>query len=315
MFALCIESSHARGMGHYFRALNLGTTLRCAGEQCRILINDHEPALKHLLETGLDYDVVNLADLESDWEGKLIAQYGIHVWINDRLNTDERHAFHVKRRKIPLVTFDDRGTGAGQADLNIAALSFDPNELLLGHRVLRGVDYLVLNPEISKYRRIRRYKKKMLVTLGGSDTYGVTLKVVRALRVTGRTATVVIGPGFRHDDQLKKAIGTGFEVKCRLRSLIAEFAHYDLAVTGGGITPFEANASGLPCIVIANELFEVPAAKALETFGSSVFAGHYAAMDESIFTRELPIETMSRSGMAAIGLGGAARIVEELTSL
>ena len=36
-----------------------------------------------------------------------------------------------------------------------------------------------------------------------------------------------------------------------------EMSRHDLAVTGGGMTPFEANAAGLPCIVVANETFEI----------------------------------------------------------
>lgn len=315
MFALCIESSHARGMGHFFRALNLVTALKRAGQACRIFINDHEPALRLLQSAGVAHVTVNLDDFESDWEGRLIKQENIHVWINDRLNTNARHATKVKRQGIPLATFDDRGDGASLADVNIAALAFDDSETLPGHRVLRGVDYLILNPEIACYRRVRSHAERLLVTMGGSDTYGVTVKVVRHLRARGRAATVIIGPGFRHDAELMEAINAEFEVKYGVPSLIAEFAHYDLAITGGGITPFEANASGLPCIVVANEFFEVPVARELARLGGSVFAGYHAGMDESVLTHDLPVGAMSQAGIEHIGLEGADRVVRELISL
>ena len=315
MFALCIESSHARGMGHFFRALNLVTALKRNGQACKIFINAHEQALNLLENSGIRHATVDHADLESDWEGRIIAREGIRVWINDRLNTDMRHAVHVKHQNIPLVTFDDRGDGAALADLNIAALAFDADEALPGRRVLRGVDYLILNPEIARYRRVRQQAGRVLVTLGGSDTYGVTVKVISCLRAAGRTATVIIGPGFRHDTELEEVLGPGFEVKRGVSSLISEFEHYDLAITGGGITPFEANASGLPCIVVANETFEVPIALGLVELGGSVFAGHHAEMDESVLTRDLPVEVMSRAGMEHINLEGADRVVRELMSL
>ena len=175
------------------------------------------------------------------------------------------------------------------ADLNIAALAFDVHESLPGRRVLRGVDYLILNPDIARHRRVRQHAEKLLVMLGGSDTHGVTAKVVRSLRTVGRAATVIVGPGFRHDADLAQAIGPGFEVKRGVPSLIAEFERYDLAVTGAGITPFEANASGLPCIVVANEIFEVPVALGLVKLGGSVFAGYHAEMDESVLTHDLPV--------------------------
>lgn len=315
MFALCIESSHVRGMGHFFRALNLAAAMGRAGQSCKILINAHEPALRLLEGAEIEHATVDLADLESDWEGRLIEREGIRVWVNDRLNTDARHAAKVKRRGIPLVTFDDRGDGAAWADLNIAALAFNANEALPGRRVLRGVDYLVLNPEIARYRRVRQSIGRLLVTLGGSDTYGVTVKVVRRLRAAGRAATVIVGPAFHHDADLAEVLGPGFEVKHGVPSLVAEFADYDLAITGGGITPFEANASGLPCIVIANEFFEVPVALKLATLGGSVFAGYHAEMDESVLTRNLPLKAMSQAGIEHIGLDGADRVVAELLSL
>lgn len=315
MFALCIESSHVRGMGHFFRGLNLAGALERAGQACKIFINAHEPALRLLQDTGIEYAIVDFADLESDWEGRLIGQENIQVWVSDRLDTDARHAANVKRRNIAFVTFDDRGGGAALADLNIAALAFDSREALSGRRVLRGIDYLILNPEIASYRRVRRQSDHLLVTLGGSDTHGVTVNVARCLRSAGRTATVIVGPGFRHDAELAEAIGPEFVLKRGVPSLIAEFKEYDLAITGGGMTPFEANASGLPCIVVASEPFEVPIGLELARLGGAVFAGYHTEMDESVLMRSLPVEAMSRAGMTQIGLDGTDRVIRELLSL
>ena len=69
-----------------------------------------------------------------------------------------------------------------------------------------------------------------------------------------------------------------------------EFSHYDLAITGGGITPFEANAAGLPCVVIANEDFEIPVGLGLEKLGGTVFAGHYSQIDAKLLSENLPIK-------------------------
>jgi spore coat polysaccharide biosynthesis predicted glycosyltransferase SpsG len=305
-------------MGHFFRALNLASGLERAGQQCRIFINAHEPALRQLERLGRGYVIVDFEDARSDWEGRLIEEQGVRAWVNDRLDTDARHAALVKRRSIPLATFDDRGSGAALSDLNIAALALDPAEALPGRRVLRGVEYLVLDREITRYRRLRSEAKRLLVTLGGSDTYGVTVKVVRFLRAAGRAATVVIGPGFGHERELGEVLGPDFEFKRGVPSLVAEFAQHDLAITGGGMTPFEANASGLPCIVIASEPFEIPVALHLARLGGSVFAGYHAELDGPAFARRLlglPVEAMSRAGMTHIGTEGVERVVRELVAL
>ena len=315
MFALCIESSHARGMGHFFRALNLADALTHAGLQFTFYLNDHAPSRQILVERGIPHRTVNLADFSSAWEAMLIRDDGIKLWLNDRLNTDFRHSEIVKESGIPLVTFDDRGTGANLTDLHIAALAFNAHEKLAGSRVLRGTDHLILNPEIQNYTRLRKQLSSILVTLGGSDTHGVTITVVRLLERMGRSATVIVGPAFMHTTILEDVLTDNFTLKRGVPSMIEEFYHHDLAITGGGITPFEANASGLPCIVIANECFEIPVGIALQARGGSIFVGRHDSLLQPLFDPDLPLTEMSRAGMKNIGLEGTERVLRELLGL
>lgn len=315
MFALCIESSHARGMGHFYRALNLADGLARMGLPYTIYLNDHAPSRQILAERGVPHRIVNLEDFVGNWEVSLIQQDGISLWLNDRLDTDVRHAEKIKATGIPLVTFDDRGTGVVLADLHIAALAFDVQEQLAGAKLLRGADYLILNPQISDYMRLRKQLASILVTMGGSDTYGVTVKAVQLLKEMGLTATIVVGPAFMHMDKLDEVMTEGFILKRGVPSMIEEFYRHDLAITGGGITPFEANASGLPCVVIANELFEIPVGKALQKLGGSRFAGHHESLHSPLFAADLPLEQMSQTGMSNIGLQGTQRVIVALMEL
>jgi spore coat polysaccharide biosynthesis predicted glycosyltransferase SpsG len=315
MFALCIESSHARGMGHFYRALNLAGGLAKAGLPYTVYLNDHAPSRQILLERGTPHQIVDLEDFTGNWEALLIQRDGITVWVNDRLDTDARHATKIKASGIPLVTFDDRGTGAALADLHIAALAFDAQEWLAGARLLCGSDYLILNPQIGDYTRLRKQLSSILVTLGGSDTYGVTVKVVQMLKEMSLNATIVVGPAFMHIAMLDEVLTQGFTVKRGVPSMIEEFYRHDLAITGSGITPFEANASGLPCVVIANELFEIPVGLALQKLGGSLFAGHHESLSLPLFDLNLPLEQMSQAGMRNIGLQGTQRVIGELLEL
>jgi spore coat polysaccharide biosynthesis predicted glycosyltransferase SpsG len=303
------------GMGHLFRAVHLSSFLRSRDEATRLFVNPHPPSEAVLSKNGVEFETVPLADLASGWESTLIEKYDVGVWIDDRRDTDIRHAERVKAAGSKLVTFDDRGSGAELADLHFAPLAFDEAEPLRGKTVRRGVDYLVLNPEIVRFRRLRRSAERLLVTLGGSDTYGVTLKVVEWLRGKRGSATVVTGPGFEGGDRLERALPGGFELKRAVPSLIEEFSRHDLAVTGGGVTPFEANACGLPCIVVANEEFEVPVGRYLARIGSSVFAGHWTRLDETALDRRLDIESMSRAGLDRIPTNGLDNILREIRAL
>ena len=311
MLALCVEASHQRGMGHFFRALNFFRHVSLLKQRAIFLINEHEPSLALLQNARIPFDVVRLDDLDSGWETGLIRKYGVTFWINDRLDTDSRHAQHVKHAGIPLATFDDRGSGAELADFNIAALVFDDVTKLAGQTVLHGTDYLILNSEIAGFRRPRIAAGKIVVSMGGSDTHGVTAKVVRILRDLNKAATLILGPGHQDDRQLDN-LGAAFTLKRSVPSLIEEFSKYDLAITGGGITPFEANASGLPCVVVACEPFEADVGKTLEQLGSSVFAGMHNAIDASVFAGTLDIGSMSRHGLTRIPMNGAENISRAL---
>ncbi len=314
IFGLCVESSHKRGMGHLFRMLNLAEAIKSKNARQVILINNDAGSIALLEERKASFETVKLGDLSSDWETAAINKYRINTWINDRLDTDIRHSKNVKKNGIKLVSFDDRGSGADMADVNFGSLPNNFGYKLAGKKVFAGLEYLVLNKEIDRFKRERSGMKKMLICLGGSDTYGVTVKVVGILKKMKISADIVTGPCFRHMEELKKEAGGDYPINKSPVSLVGEFFGYDLAVTGGGITPFEANASGLPCIIIANEKHEIDNGVFLEKFGSSVFAGYHTNIDGRIFEKKLDISMMSKKGLD-IGTGGIDNVYGIINSL
>jgi len=317
MFALCIEASHTKGMGHLFRMLNFTEYLKTHHHDFIFLINEN-PKTKSILEKfAIRFNIVDLSDTSSGWELNIIKQYGILYWVNDRLETDENHAINVKHNDCKLITFDDLGSGAQYSDLNVCGLFFNRNGLK-GKKILQGIEYLILNKEIDQYKKLRTKADQILVTLGGSDTYGVTLQVLNILKKYNIHATIHIGPSFEHIKELKEEINENYKIIQNVPSLIAEFSHYDLAITGGGITPFEANASGLPCLIIANELFEIPNGEFLENIGSSKFLGYYQNMNKEIFykiIKNISIEHMSHCGLDQISTNAIENIVKEINNL
>ncbi len=312
MFALCIESSHQKGMGHLYRTLNFIECLNSKNEPAIVFINNNEIASEVLNSRGISFEAVDLTDYESNWETELISRYGIDVWVNDRLDTEMRHANNIKKNGVKLVTFDDGGSGAALADIHVAAFAFAREGQPKGGKILPGLDYLILNKDIAKYKRVRGNRGNTIVSLGGSDTHGVTLKVVDILKGLNKKATVHVGPSFGHRKELEAMIDKNFHIISNVPSLIEAFFSYDLAITGGGITPFEANASGLPCIIIANELFEIPNGYLLTEVGSSVFAGYHENINKELFGMEFDVGRMSIAGMDAIKLNGAENVYRQI---
>ncbi len=317
MFILCVKSSHAMGMGHLFRMINLHGVLRQNGaDAVVVLLGDHPPSSAWLKRVSIPFEVVVEQDYGlSGWEAIIALRYEAKIWVNDRLQTDAVHAARIKDLGLPLVTFDDLGSGAALADINVAALAGVRRETPSGEKVLIGLDYLILALEIAFYRRQRSQCSSLVVNLGGSDTHGVTVKVAKWLRTRQQSATLILGPGFRHDEALAKVLGECITLKRSVPSLAAEFSLYDLAITGGGMTAFEAAASGLPSVTVANEPWEVAHCRHLELLGCSVFAGPHDEMDLSLLDTPLDIERMSQAALAGVGIDGAVRVCRELMLL
>ncbi len=316
MFAICVEASHSKGMGHLFRMLNFANYLKKQNEAFIFLINNNDKTKSILVDSNISYEIVDLNNFTLNWESEIIERYDINHWINDRLNTNIKHSLNIINKGIKLITFDDLGSGAKHSNINICGLFFH-NDNAEGTNVLRGVNYLILNYEINRYKKERIKIKNILVTLGGSDTYGVTIKVLLLLKKYNIKATIHIGPSFKYIEELNKELTSDYKVITYVSSLIEEFSKYDLAITGGGITPFEANASGLPCLIIANEIFEIQNGEFLDKINTSKFIGHYDKINEDILLdfNKLNIGDMSRNGLNKLNVNAAEKIYKEIRLL
>lgn len=322
MLAICIECSHKRGMGHLFRSINIIKYLQEKGIMFILLLNEDEGARKVLEQERIsDYVVIDIFREESNWETEIINEYNVSCWLNDRLDTPYWTAKHVVDNGIPLYTIDDKGPGANLATGNFASLALSEKESIPGRKIYKGLEYLVLNTEIQSRRRLRKEIKSVVVTLGGSDTYGVTLNVVKFLKkwlqenVLALKITIVLGPNARIYEDVKREIaGTTIELVAHVPSLIDFFYDYDFAITGGGITSIEACASGLPVLVIANEKHEIQVGMYLETLECGWFAGYYAEADYNVLNEVTSdracIERTSRNCLDRIPLNGLQKIIE-----
>ena len=306
MFGICVESSNLRGMGHFFRGLVIRDYLIKQGEECLIVINNDEVSVRLLKKRNIRYAIADYSDETSDWEGLLTEKFHIGIWILDKFETSVAMARHMKNHGALLVTIDDVGEGSELADVCFGGLLL---KNLRGRHIYQGNDYIVLNPEISLYRRKRTELKRILVTLGGSDTYGVTNIVVNILKNFGYTADVVIGPNFNLKKELADVADSRFTIYDTVPSLIKFMYGYDFVIAGGGVTCVEANASGLPCLIIANEPHEIDTGIYVEKFGGARFAGYYRKMRKSAFQlKSLPISEMSDKAMQTFHLNGMENI-------
>lgn len=302
------------GMGHLFRMLNLYREILREGRQAMfVLLGHHLPGEAFLTDEQVPY--LTVTDTLPGWEDRILGRFPVRLWINDRLDTDAEHIRHLQAQGIKSVTFDDNGSGAALSDLHVAALAPMRGEQPQGALVLTGTDYLILPGSIARYRRSRSNCHSLVVSLGGSDTHGITIKLLPWLCRQSIPATIILGPGFEHNAELASAGGSQFTVKSAVPSLVAEFANYDLAITGGGLTAFEAAAAGLPTLTVANEPHEIGHCRYLQAIGCSYYIGFRDTADFSALNMTIDIPKMSQAAIANFSLGGAGRVYQALNTL
>lgn len=316
MFAICVESSHARGMGHLFRGIAIYRFWLEKGESALMIVNNDKSAVGVLEREGVAYHIVERLESRTDWETEIIRLHDIKVWINDRLYTGYAGAKRVSLAGALLISIDDWGEGAVLSEVNFAPMTFDKDVVLQGKRVLRGLDYCVLSRDVVKYRRRRHKLEKIAVTLGGSDTYGLTANTVECLLKLGLTATVFLGPTFYGADKLIERHGDSSIFRKNVPSLIEELYEFDCAVTGGGVTAIEAACAGLPTLIVANEPHERFTALHLESLGCARYLGFRA---EAFNNFKVPgneaIVSMSTAGINNVTANGLENMYREIKGL
>lgn len=312
MYVICVESSNSRGMGHLFRALLYVDYLKTNHIKYLFLVNNDEKSLQILTRRGIEYLLVDFNDIQSNWEAKIIREYQVDVWINDKFDTSMEMGKHISQTGILFCMIDDIGNADIYADIHFAGMIYPTKKKLNGKQIYCGIDYIILNPIIEKYRRQRKELNRIVVSMGGSDPHDVTLDVTKELLKYQYNVDIVIGPNFKQKEALLKLSHDRFQIFQNVPSLMEKFHDYDLAITGGGVTCCEANAAGLPCIIIANALHEENTGKYIESLGGALYIGNFGIWNRNILLSlpDLNLAEMSQNGMRNFRLDTVPRIMK-----
>ena len=167
----------------------------------------------------------------------------------------------------------------------------------------------------------------LLVTMGGSDPEGFTLRAARALAALDPVfrARFVIGPGMAERHRTAAAIArlkSNFETVEGAADLATEFANADLALAAFGVTAYELAAFGVPALYLCLTGDHALSASAFEYAGMGVSLGLAGQFDGERVARavmNLLNDNARRREMRAAGLMtvdglGAARIAADLAA-
>lgn len=250
------------GMGHIQRCLALSSQLKKNGAKI-LFISKKDKTIEKKIEQE-EFEVIPLKNnvgLAEDLKHTIntIKAHKLDVVITDSYAIDEHYLTEIKKTVFLLVSIDDIAGISFPSDIvvnqNIYAKDLDYHSSTGRTKFLLGPNYALLREKFSNLgkRKINEKVKNILITLGGSDFFNLTPKILKILDRINQNfkITVVIGPFFKNISEIEK---TAKEIDKKVELIYDSYEMSkimlasDLAIAGGGTTLYELAATGTPAL-------------------------------------------------------------------
>ena len=321
-----VDGSRVMGMGHVYRSLAVAEALRegSRAEISFLMSADHAEGIATVSKSGYPVRVFKSGGLEALLDS--ISDFAPSVVINDLPLVEETYLRSLARLgalTINLVdTLDDLERVSRDAQFVISVMNEDREtpEGFYG-----GPAFAILRRHFQGRERVFRDKPvKILLTFGGADPQGLTLKVARALAPLTHDIEVisVAGPAFPHTrvfEALQRTLGKNLPLVSGLEVQIADLMlDADLVLCSGGMSVYEIAALGAPGVVLAQNAREDRRMREFSRFGTIEYLGLGVDVDETTIldaVRGLLADrgrrkSMSSKGQTLVDGFGAARAAE-----
>ena len=298
------DGSPEIGLGHIVRCLALADELRDL-HNCRITFAMRKGLLGIQMVEEKGYQVITPRDTDQTFN------YG--KWLNECVRKVDARAIvfdvrdgltravvkELRDKGIMIVTIDDPEDKRLEADLAFYPPVPQVKQIdwtgFTG-KLYVGWEWVILRKEFSSTAtksqkpKTQNPKPKILVTMGGSDPQGITLKAVKALEMLDEDfeAVVILGAGFQHKKQLNNLLfgcKHHFDMQEDVKDMAEIMSQSDLAVASFGVTAYELAAMGVPAIYLCLTEDHAKSASAFVEEGMAISLGVVTQMTDSMLAK------------------------------
>lgn len=244
-------------MGHLKRASLIADALK-RDYRIKFVMKDYRDGVLLAKKQGWDVEVIPQADNTDSILIAICEDYKPAKVIFDLKETPYNTFFdYASASRIRTVVFDICGKCIGHPDVIIND-SFVPQFLdysisEVTTKIYTGPDYFVMD-ETSLVSSLKHSAQKVLLTMGGSDPAGLTVKTLNALlpEVDEYLLSVVLGPAFS-DQEIVESLVDGYphvELFVNPENFLYRLSKADIVITSAGRTLYECAYFGRPVIII-----------------------------------------------------------------
>lgn len=349
--AIRTDGGQSVGMGHVMRCLSLAKELRKNNYKV-IFISKYKEGIEKIKsenfevikltyndeinDDGFNYgDKSKLSDEKKKIQ-EIINKYSIKMLIIDSYNVTKEYFLSLKDKVEKLIYIDDINKFIYPVDVlingNITGKYMGYEKYTEDELMLLGLKYNMIRDEFKNLseRNINKNIKEVMITTGGSDPYGVSIKILEILLSENEFKNIgynlVIGKGFSDDTKNKLYRLSKKNSKIKIyenpRSMSNIMVKSDIAISSGGSTLYELCATGTPTLAFIyadNQEFIV---KKMDELGYITSIGNYNEINKSnildLIEKYNSYETrknISKRMSKLIDGKGTERIVEKLDSI
>ncbi|HEY4125205.1 MAG TPA: NTP transferase domain-containing protein [Rhizomicrobium sp.] len=320
------------GYGHVKRMVNLARSLRDReGVGVTFAVHGTADALEPIRRAGFEATLIEGA---SDALGQLVEARTPDILVCDVREGVSRAQLHLISKQVALVAVQDDAS-----DRRLAAdVAYYPN-LPQAHDLdwvgsactpRIGWEWSLLGiGRTSAPMRSKSALPTLLVAMGGSDPYGLTLQTANALSKLNRIfrARFVIGQGMADKERVARAVVAlrpgFFETIEGADDLANEYASADMALAAFGVTAYELAAFGVPALYLALTPDHARSASAFEASGIGNCLGLADEVPDeklrqavsSLLADPARRREMHSAGLMTIDGQGSARIAADLSAM
>jgi spore coat polysaccharide biosynthesis predicted glycosyltransferase SpsG/CMP-N-acetylneuraminic acid synthetase len=321
-----VDGSASVGMGHVFRSLAIAEALRALSRAdiAFLMSADHTEGLVTVSRAG--YAVRVVGDRKQETWLEHIRDFAPAILINDMPAVDRAYLTalsHLGATTVNLVdTIDDLETTEHYAQVIVSVMNQDREtpEGFYG-----GPAYAILREHFrGRAKEVRDEPRLVLLSFGGSDPQGLTLKAARALQSLEASVEVVAvaGPAFsfrREFEALSAALPRRVPLINEAGGHIAELMlEADVMVGSGGMSVYEIAALGTPGIILGQNAREDRRMRDFAAHGTVEYLGLGTEVAEAEISSAVAAlladagrrRAMSGRGRALVDGFGAARAAE-----
>jgi UDP-2,4-diacetamido-2,4,6-trideoxy-beta-L-altropyranose hydrolase len=332
------------GFGHLSRCLTLEGAFRARGVRSVLALCRESHAAAAALDNAVEHrllDVARLGEADAEQTIRLARETGASAVVVDGYGFRDGWIDAVRASQLRCAYIDDFATGRYDCDAVLNHNVFAEGLLLDAPPScvqLLGPSFALLRPSFRAARQQRSLDRttdvpeRIVVTLGGSDPTGTTLRIIEWIGAAGcgglppMHARVVLGSAFRDIGEARSRAATSsvhrIEIVTDVSDLAELFEWADLVVTAAGVTCLEVACVGVPALIVCLADNQRRPACGVSGRGMALNLGEHDSLTSEILLdglSRLRIDRAERRVMvsaqrAVVDGAGAGRAAEALVS-